>query len=231
MSRGACHPALHSLSAASRSRGRLRRRNRRTQGAACPLVLDGGAEVELVSLAVDGRALGAADYERTPKALTLAAAPAAAFTLEAVVRIQPEKNTALEARSPPFRARLARMCVLVSSPSCASRARRPETAPAPPPRRRPAQGLYKSGGNYCSQCEAEGFRHITFFPDRPDVLSVFTVKARRPRTHARALLRSARLYEATPGPRLAVLPPRSGLRRRSSLRETCDAAMRPLARR
>ena len=32
-------------------------------------------------------------------------------------------------------------------------------------------GLYASGGMLCTQCEAEGFRRITFFPDRPDVLS------------------------------------------------------------
>ncbi|HEY9148061.1 MAG TPA: aminopeptidase N, partial [Gammaproteobacteria bacterium] len=36
------------------------------------------------------------------------------------------------------------------------------------------EGLYTSGGNFCTQCEAEGFRKITYFPDRPDVLSVFT---------------------------------------------------------
>ena len=35
-------------------------------------------------------------------------------------------------------------------------------------------GLYLSGGNYFTQCEAEGFRRITFFPDRPDVMSRFT---------------------------------------------------------
>ncbi len=38
------------------------------------------------------------------------------------------------------------------------------------------EGLYKSGDTYCTQCEAEGFRRITYFPDRPDVLSVFTVR-------------------------------------------------------
>lgn len=36
------------------------------------------------------------------------------------------------------------------------------------------EGLYLSSGNFCTQCEAEGFRRITFYPDRPDVLSVFT---------------------------------------------------------
>jgi aminopeptidase N len=37
-------------------------------------------------------------------------------------------------------------------------------------------GLYASGGMLCTQCEAEGFRRITFFPDRPDVLSKYRVR-------------------------------------------------------
>jgi aminopeptidase N len=37
-------------------------------------------------------------------------------------------------------------------------------------------GLYISGGRFCTQCEAEGFRTITYFPDRPDVLSRYTVR-------------------------------------------------------
>src|SRR5256885_2107167 len=37
-------------------------------------------------------------------------------------------------------------------------------------------GLYESGGLLCTQCEAEGFRRITFFPDRPDVLSRYRVR-------------------------------------------------------
>jgi len=37
-------------------------------------------------------------------------------------------------------------------------------------------GLYASSGMLCTQCEAEGFRRITFFPDRPDVLSRYTVR-------------------------------------------------------
>ncbi len=37
-------------------------------------------------------------------------------------------------------------------------------------------GLYASGALLCTQCEAEGFRRITFFPDRPDVLSRYTVR-------------------------------------------------------
>jgi aminopeptidase N len=46
-------------------------------------------------------------------------------------------------------------------------------------------GLYKSGGNFCTQCEPEGFRRITYFIDRPDVMARFTTtivadKARYP---------------------------------------------------
>ena len=37
-------------------------------------------------------------------------------------------------------------------------------------------GLYASGGNLCTQCEAEGFRRITYFPDRPDVLASYRVR-------------------------------------------------------
>lgn len=42
------------------------------------------------------------------------------------------------------------------------------------------EGLYLSDGAYCTQCEAEGFRHITYFIDRPDVLSTYTVRVEGP---------------------------------------------------
>ncbi|NIZ12356.1 aminopeptidase N [Phaeobacter sp. HF9A] len=38
------------------------------------------------------------------------------------------------------------------------------------------EGLYMSNGMYCTQCEAEGFRKITYYPDRPDVMSTFSVR-------------------------------------------------------
>ncbi len=38
------------------------------------------------------------------------------------------------------------------------------------------EGLYLSNGMFCTQCEAEGFRRITFYPDRPDVMAVFTTR-------------------------------------------------------
>ena len=43
------------------------------------------------------------------------------------------------------------------------------------------EGLYLSGDMYCTQCEPEGFRHITWYPDRPDVMSVFTTRIEAPK--------------------------------------------------
>ncbi len=49
-------------------------------------------------------------------------------------------------------------------------------------------GLYESGGLLCTQCEAEGFRRITWFPDRPDVLAVYTVRLEGPAARYPVLL-------------------------------------------
>lgn len=49
-------------------------------------------------------------------------------------------------------------------------------------------GLYMSAGRFCTQCEAEGFRHITFWPDRPDVMSRFHVRIEAPRATFPTLL-------------------------------------------
>ncbi|UGY11101.1 aminopeptidase N [Phyllobacterium pellucidum] len=49
-------------------------------------------------------------------------------------------------------------------------------------------GLYRSSGVYCTQCEAEGFRRITYFLDRPDLLSVYTVRIEAARSEAPVLL-------------------------------------------
>jgi aminopeptidase N len=49
-------------------------------------------------------------------------------------------------------------------------------------------GLYRSSGVYCTQCEADGFRRISYFLDRPDVLSVYTVRLEAPKTEAPILL-------------------------------------------
>ena len=101
--------------------------------AAPPLVLDGD-ELELVSVAIDGRALEAARYALTPEKLTIPGVPAA-FTLETVTRVVPQKNTKLE-------------------------------------------GLYAAKSGFVTQCEAQGFRRITWFLDRPDVLARYTTTVR-----------------------------------------------------
>ena len=49
-------------------------------------------------------------------------------------------------------------------------------------------GLYRSGSAFCTQCEAEGFRRITYFLDRPDVLSVYTTRIEADKTEAPVLL-------------------------------------------
>jgi len=49
-------------------------------------------------------------------------------------------------------------------------------------------GLYRSRGTYCTQCEPEGFRRITYFIDRPDVLAVYTVRIEAGRAAAPVLL-------------------------------------------
>ena len=57
-------------------------------------------------------------------------------------------------------------------------------------------GLYRSGSAYCTQCEAEGFRRITYFLDRPDVLSVYTVRVEAERADAPILLSNGNPVEA-----------------------------------
>ena len=89
-----------------------------------------GTDLELVSLAVDGKAVPESEYEFGEETLTIKNTPAH-FLLTSVTKIYPEKNTSLE-------------------------------------------GLYKSRTMYCTQCEAEGFRKITYYLDRPDVMSEFT---------------------------------------------------------
>ncbi len=49
-------------------------------------------------------------------------------------------------------------------------------------------GLYRSGSAYCTQCEAEGFRRITYFLDRPDVLGVYTTRIDAEKSEAPVLL-------------------------------------------
>lgn len=56
-------------------------------------------------------------------------------------------------------------------------------------------GLYLSNGNFMTQCEAEGFRRITYYPDRPDVSAKFTVRINAPKSVCPVLLSNGNLIE------------------------------------
>jgi aminopeptidase N len=57
-------------------------------------------------------------------------------------------------------------------------------------------GLYRSSNTYCTQCEAEGFRRITYFPDRPDVMAVYSTRIEADKAEAPALLSNGNLVES-----------------------------------
>jgi aminopeptidase N len=54
-------------------------------------------------------------------------------------------------------------------------------------------GLYRAGSTYCTQCEAEGFRRITYFLDRPDVMAVYTTRIEADKAQAAVLLSNGNL--------------------------------------
>ncbi len=54
-------------------------------------------------------------------------------------------------------------------------------------------GLYRAGTTYCTQCEAEGFRRITYFLDRPDVMAVYTTRIEAEKSEAPVLLSNGNL--------------------------------------
>lgn len=56
-------------------------------------------------------------------------------------------------------------------------------------------GLYRSGGTWCTQCEPEGFRRITYYLDRPDILATFKVRITAPRDIAPVLLSNGNLVD------------------------------------
>ncbi len=57
-------------------------------------------------------------------------------------------------------------------------------------------GMYLSGDIICTQCEAEGFRNITFFPDRPDILSRYSVSIEASKKHYPVMLSNGELIES-----------------------------------
>ncbi|MCH8862198.1 MAG: aminopeptidase N [Proteobacteria bacterium] len=124
---------------------------RRRDESVVDLVLDGSDFFELVSVELDGEALGVGAYRVEGNKLVIPAVPAS-FALAIVTRMKPQENLALE-------------------------------------------GLYKTSGNYCTQCEAEGFRRITYYLDRPDVLAKFTVRIEADRALYPLLLSNGNLAD------------------------------------
>jgi aminopeptidase N len=118
--------------------------------AGAPLRLD-GEDLELLSIAIDGKALDKGAYNTDAESLTIFIPPAS-FTLEIATKINPKGNTQLS-------------------------------------------GLYQSSGNYCTQCEAEGFRRITYFLDRPDVMAVYRTTIRADKKTCPVLLSNGNLVE------------------------------------
>jgi len=58
------------------------------------------------------------------------------------------------------------------------------------------EGLYRSSGNYCTQCEAEGFRKVTYYPDRPDVLTQFTTRIEADKDECPVMLSNGNLIDS-----------------------------------
>ncbi len=110
-----------------------------------------GQELELLSVAVDGCELTAAEYVVSEDSLRIHAVPAQCV-VACRTRIRPQGNTSLS-------------------------------------------GLYKSRKLFCTQCEAEGFRKITYYLDRPDVMSVFTVTVEAERKSYPVLLSNGNLND------------------------------------
>ena len=58
------------------------------------------------------------------------------------------------------------------------------------------EGLYISDGNFCTHCEAEGFRGITFFYDRPDIMAKYTVRIEAEKCRYPVLLSNGNLIDS-----------------------------------
>ncbi|PHQ80421.1 MAG: aminopeptidase N [Coxiella sp. (in: Bacteria)] len=125
-------------------------RNPQSDRTDAPLVLQ-GEELDLVRVAMDGKALADDAYQVDATSLTIANV-ANECVIEIEVTITPHDNTTL-------------------------------------------MGLFKSRNNYCTQCEPNGFRRITYFFDRPDVMTKFTTTITADKKQYPYLLSNGNLIE------------------------------------
>ena len=136
----------------TRVRARLQvRANPNVPGRPAALLLD-GRQLELLDIKLDNRELTASEYTVDSEGLTIPGVPER-FTLETLVVIDPDSNTALE-------------------------------------------GLYRASGIFCTQCEAQGFRKITYYPDRPDVMARYTTTLVGDRESTPVLLANGNLTDS-----------------------------------
>lgn len=120
------------------------------------LRLDGGKDVQLDWVKLDGRSLGSREYSvREDGGLDVRGVPVdRKFTLETQVRVNASTNTSL-------------------------------------------MGLFRSNGKtFVTQCEAEGFRRITYFIDRPDVMATYRVRLEADKQQCPILLSNGNLVES-----------------------------------
>ncbi|MER8716248.1 aminopeptidase N [Mesorhizobium sp. M1295] len=86
--------------------------------------------------------------------------------------------------------------LVISHPPFESRFKLTLETEIAPSKNQALMGLFRSNHVYCTQCEAEGFRRITYFLDRPDILSVYTVRIEASREEAPLLLSNGNLVES-----------------------------------
>jgi aminopeptidase N len=84
-------------------------------------------------------------------------------------------------------------CLVIDNPPAAERFELEIRNTCAPEKNTQLSGLYTSGGGFFTQCEAEGFRRISFFLDRPDVMAVYTVTLRADRAKYPVLLSNGNL--------------------------------------
>ena len=65
-----------------------------------------------------------------------------------------------------------------------------------PHKNKSLEGLYQSSGNFCTQCEAQGFRKITYFLDRPDVMGKYTTTIHADKSKYPVLLSNGNLIDS-----------------------------------
>jgi aminopeptidase N len=136
----------------TRVRARMQvRANPNVPGRPAALLLD-GRQLELLDIKLDNRELTASEYTVASEGLMIPGVPER-FTLETLVVIDPDANTALE-------------------------------------------GLYRASGIFCTQCEAQGFRKITYYPDRPDVMARYTTTLVGDRESTPVLLANGNLTDS-----------------------------------